>query len=109
MTNLKIKQINITLFRVISSFIVLLPIAISYSAQWSIALSFMVFPLLSLILAAIAKYIDFHIVGAMLLAAQQELVSSIEGTIDNKTSRYSINDNSEKLSGIQIKDNQKAA
>lgn len=116
MTNLKIKQINITAYRVIASFIVVLPVAISYSSQWSIALSFMVFPLLSLLLAAIAKYIDFQLVKSMFITAKQDLANNIERSLENsvETSIESMLENKVsqttiKTKEIQLKAKQQAA
>ncbi|KGJ95812.1 hypothetical protein [Thalassotalea sp. ND16A] len=72
-----INRNNITLYRVITSAIVILPIVAMQTLPWSIFTSLLYVPLFSLLLAAIAKYIDSQLMKSVLLQESQALVANI--------------------------------
>jgi len=72
-----ISRKNNTLYRVITSTIVISPIFAMQALPWTMITSLIYAPLLSLLLASIAKYIDFQLVKSMLLQESQPLVANM--------------------------------
>ncbi|WNC69910.1 hypothetical protein RI845_07175 [Thalassotalea nanhaiensis] len=71
-----ITRSQITFYRVIASIIVATPLIIEVTFQWQILYALLYLPLASLTLAIIAKYVDFKLVGVLLLQEKQQYLTN---------------------------------
>ncbi|WNC70933.1 hypothetical protein RGQ13_12415 [Thalassotalea psychrophila] len=71
-----ITRSQITFYRTVASIIVATPLIIEISFQWQILYALLYFPLASLILAMVAKYIDYKLMAALLLQEKQQILSN---------------------------------
>ena len=71
-----ITRSQITFYRVIASIIVATPLIIEVTFQWQILYALLYLPLASLTLAIIAKYVDYKLVGVLLLQEKQQYLTN---------------------------------